>query len=331
MKNGSTIKTNGVAIPVRWTLNSFLYIVAVAGPDLLLSLAMTGILVSTVIFAGGQIRYFQASLGLPVGIMLVLMAHRTILKYVREDYNPNRLIILRDWLPFLFVTFIYENLHDLSKHFYSHDIAPLLYQWDISIFGVEPTIWAQKLYSPLLTDYMALAYAAYFFLPLFIMFFLSQEDRRFEFRGMALACTFSFIMGFIGYIIWPASPPRYLITDLYTNPHTLHGVFIYDALQGMWDGLSVVPCGAFPSLHVAISALALMYAWKFRGFSGLYRWIWYLYIPIVTSLWISTVYLRHHWVVDIFAGWVIALLGFFISEYTLRAWRNLRSYYGLSS
>lgn len=70
----------------------------------------------------------------------------------------------------------------------------------------------------------------------------------------------------------------------------------------MWDGFSVISGGAFPSLHVGISTVALIYAYKYRYFSKLYYGIWILYIPLVTSLWFSTVYLRHHWVIDIFCG-----------------------------
>jgi membrane-associated phospholipid phosphatase len=262
--------------------------------------------------------------------MLALLAYRGALSAIRKDYRPNLAIILRDWLPLLLVTFIYENLHDLSQLFYTTDIAGKLYEWDIAIFGVEPTLWAQRFYSPLLTDIMAVSYALYFVFPLVVMFFLSQEDRRFEFREMALALTFAFIAGFIGYVAWPASPPRYYITDLFTSPHDLHGLFIFDRLQQAWDGLSVIACGAFPSLHVGISTLALLYAWKFRNLGKIYRWIWRLYIPLVASLWVSTVYLRHHWVVDIFAGWAVAFIGFVLSKYMLILWKHLRMRYGLT-
>jgi membrane-associated phospholipid phosphatase len=315
---------------LKWLVNRVLLFAAVTGPDLLLALGMTALLLITVISVGGNIRFFQASLGFPVGIMLTLIIYRAILKRTRKDYNPHIALILRDWLPFLLITFIYENLHDLSKHFYGKDLAGLLMNWDIVIFGVEPTLWAQKFYSPLLTDYMAFAYALYFVFPLVIMFFLSQKEKHFEFREMALALTFSFIMGFIGYVIWPTSPPRYFITEMFTNPVVLHGPILFDRLQAAWDGLSVIPCGAFPSLHVGISTVALLYAWKFRNFSKLYKWIYWIYIPLVGSLWISTVYLRHHWVIDIFAGWAVALISFFLSEYVLKLWRTVRIRYGLS-
>lgn len=329
--NGDAIGGNGLLVAPRWTLSKALHFFAIMGPDLLLAAGMTLLLIITVIAVGGHVRFIQASVGFPVGIMLALIVYRCALKRIKEDYNPRISIILRDWLPFLLITFIYENLHDLSQHFYLSDIAGIMMKWDIALFGVEPTLWMQGFYSPLLTDYMAFAYALYFVFPLIIMFFLSQHERHFEFREMALALTFAFIMGFIGYVIWPCSPPRYFITAMFTDPAVLHGPLLFDRLQAAWDNLSVIPCGAFPSLHVGISSVALFYAWKFRGFSTLYKSIWYLYIPLVVSLWISTVYLRHHWVIDIFAGWAVAVAGIVISEYMLRFWRALRTQYGLSA
>jgi membrane-associated phospholipid phosphatase len=92
----------------------------------------------------------------------------------------------------------------------------------------------------------------------------------------------------------------------------------------MWDGFSVIGGGAFPSLHVGISTVALLYAYKYRHFSKLYYWMWVLYIPLVTSLWISTVYLRHHWVIDIFAGWIVAAIGYILAKHTIKLWENLQ-------
>lgn len=294
------------------------------GPDLFLTVVMSLVLATALIASGGQVRLFQASLGFPLGIVLFLILYRSIAQKFRPEMKPHVGHILRDWLPFLLVTFIYENLHDLSKHFMNMDIAGTLMAWDIAIFGIEPTVWAQKIYSPLLTDIMAVSYALYFALPLFIMLVLSNRDDRKELRTMTLTLTFTFLLGFLGYVLLPCSPPRYFITHLFTDPVRLHGPWVYDALQAQWDSLSVVPCGAFPSLHVGISSVALIFAWKYRTISTIFRIIWWLYIPLVTSLWFSTVYLRHHWFIDIAAGWAVALASYAAAEYILGHWRRWR-------
>lgn len=295
------------------------------GPDLLLTLVMSAVLVTALMASGGEVRFFQATLGFPMGIVLFLIIYRSMTKRFRPGMQTNVSHILRDWLPFLLVTFIYENLHDLSKHFMNIDIAGTLMRWDVALFGVEPTLWAQKIYSPPLTDVMAFSYALYFVQPLIIMFLLSNCDDRAEFRKMALTLTFTFLLGFAGYVWLPCSPPRYFITNLFTDPVRLHGPWLFDRLQAQWDSLSVVPCGAFPSLHVGLSSVALLFAWRYRKRSTTFRVLWWLYIPLVTSLWFSTVYLRHHWVIDIFAGWAVALAGYGASSYILGHWNRWRN------
>ena len=57
---------------------------------------------------------------------------------------------------------------------------------------------------------------------------------------------------------------------------------------------------AFPSLHAAVSLVALVYAWR-----HVRAWFWVL-LPFALGLWVSTIYLRHHYVVDLLAGWALA-------------------------
>jgi membrane-associated phospholipid phosphatase len=57
---------------------------------------------------------------------------------------------------------------------------------------------------------------------------------------------------------------------------------------------------AFPSLHAAVSLVALIQAWRFVR-----PWFWIL-LPFTIGLWASTIYLRHHFVVDLIAGWALA-------------------------
>jgi membrane-associated phospholipid phosphatase len=53
---------------------------------------------------------------------------------------------------------------------------------------------------------------------------------------------------------------------------------------------------AFPSLHAGVSFTSLYYAWKHC------RWFFPVLLFFVTGLIASTVYLRHHYVVDLIAG-----------------------------
>jgi membrane-associated phospholipid phosphatase len=79
---------------------------------------------------------------------------------------------------------------------------------------------------------------------------------------------------------------------------------------------------SFPSLHVALSSIALIYAVRFRRKIPFGRIIQVIYLILVVSLWIATVYLRHHWVVDIFAGWALAAASALGAVWVQKRWGN---------
>ena len=69
---------------------------------------------------------------------------------------------------------------------------------------------------------------------------------------------------------------------------------------------------AFPSGHTEVVIIVLIYAWTYR------RWYFWMALPLVTGLIISTVYLRYHYVVDVLAGMVLAPLCVFLASYLYR-------------
>ena len=92
----------------------FMYLVALTGVDLIALIAMTAMLVGTVLAMGRHIRFFQASVGFPLGIMGGVL----LVKFIQR---PREILtvaptVLRDWVPFLFIDFIYENMHDVAGH-----------------------------------------------------------------------------------------------------------------------------------------------------------------------------------------------------------------------
>jgi membrane-associated phospholipid phosphatase len=323
------LKERGFSLPaaLSWVRELVLFRVATLGFDLVILMIMTLLLVATVVAMGGHIRFLQASVALPLGIMIAAILVKAHQK--PGEWRSEMGCILRDWVPFLIIVFIYENMRDVAGQAINIDIAGWLHEWDVIIFGIEPTIWAQRFHSPVATDLLSISYALYFAEPLFIMFLLSTWNRRKEFRHMALCLTLTFIMGFLGYVFLPASPPRYFIEPLFTDPARLQGVFLFEKLQGAWDGLSVVSGGAFPSLHVGISAVALIYAFRYRKLNRTLRIIWCVYMPLVLSLWFSTIYLRHHWAIDIFAGWAVAAFAYIGANGLMQVWGRLRARYAL--
>lgn len=224
-----------------------------------------------------------------------------------------------DWLPLVTLVTIYENLREYTGIIRPDAIDAVLYKMDLMLFGVEPTVWIQKFTHPFFTDYFAFTYGLYLILPLSLGWLFYLLNKRREFHALSSAVILCLCMGFLLYLVFPAGPPRFYLADLYV-PRQLESFFgYYTAMQKRFDEINPMMYRAsFPSLHVALSSLALVYAVKFKSQLPFRKFIVGAYAVLVVSLWIATVYLRHHWVVDIFAGWVVALVSVVAAEFVQR-------------
>lgn len=335
------IELNGlpVSTPVRPGIFSrSQWLLAAAGFDLLVLVLMSGLLAYLVNVTDGRVRWLHPSMGGPLVILLGVLLINSIRNFYLKNSQKKAevgifdhgFLLFRCWMPFFLVDFIYENLHSLSAKISSFDLAPWLYQMDLKLFGFEPTVAVQAITAPWLTDLMAILYAPYLIYPMVLMAILSLGHRRLEFQQVSLAVILTFLLGFLCYVVFPALPPRFYIPEMFTHPVHLSGSYIHDRLQNVWDELSAVKGAAFPSLHVALSSIALYYAFQFRKISRWYRILFYVYLPLVPGLWFSTIYLRHHWVLDIVAAWgICAAAILFSTQLNQLTWR-LRSKYEIS-
>jgi membrane-associated phospholipid phosphatase len=199
--------------------------------------------------------------------------------------------------PLLFIILIYESLGDLI-HYLHPDIDQTLIQIDQFLFGVEPTLWMQRWIVPWLTDLLSLAYLSYYFLPLTLVLVLYIKNRQGLYPAI-FVLTLGYYVSFIGYILFPAVGPRDAMTSLYTVP--LEGSFITDWVR---DGLNAIEHNrrdCMPSGHTQIVLTVLYLAYRCE------RVLFYIFLPIVCGLVLSTVYLRYHYVVDLMAGAAIAV------------------------
>jgi membrane-associated phospholipid phosphatase len=229
-----------------------------------------------------------------------------------------------DWFPVVALITIYENLREYTGIIRTNAIDATLLKLDILLFGVEPTVWIQRFAHPILSDYFAFTYSLYLILPLSLGWLLYLLSRRREFHTLSTAVILCLCIGFLLYLLFPAGPPRFFIADQFDPPHLVGYFGYYNAIQSRFDAINPMTYRAsFPSLHVALSSLALIYAIKFKSTIPLNRIIGAVYFVLVTSLWIATVYLRHHWVVDIFAGWAVALASVAAASWIQKRWPAL--------
>lgn len=171
---------------------------------------------------------------------------------------------------------------------------------DLALFGLNPNLALER-YSPgPFMDLMSLCYL-FAFLPYILAAFVSYYRGELETLQRFCAGLFTvYALGFLGYTLWPAVGPYASMADRFAAPltgswlTTAHHAFVVRGTNGI---------DAFPSLHCALTGFVLAFDRRHAPFR--FR----LMLAPVALLWIATVLLRYHFVVDVAAGFALAGLG----------------------
>jgi len=230
-------------------------------------------------------------------------------------YRP-RWKALRDALPFVYCIAIYTNLHDTIHFANPHDIHDKLIAIDGWLFGVQPCVWAQQFVRPWLTEIMSFCYMLFFLWSPLLAGVLYFQKKKTEFRNTLASVILCFYTGYILYVICPAVPPRITLSHMFTVG--FNGTPIAGAALKMISILPEDSRAAFPSLHSAVTLLTLLFAWKYA------RILFWAILPFCTGLFLSTIYLRHHYVVDLLAGFALGILAFFYGPRIEAWWQSRR-------
>jgi membrane-associated phospholipid phosphatase len=230
---------------------------------------------------------------------------------------------VREVVPFLACILIYTNLHDTIGFVNPHDVHLYLDALDRQLFGLQPCVWAERFISPSRTEAMQLLYFNFFWIAPSPAVWLLLRRRWSQFRAAILGVLVCFYLGYALYVVFPAAPPRLVLVYEFTRNLGGYESAISTLSARAFELVPADSRAAFPSLHAAVSLVALIYAWRFVR-----RWFWVL-LPFVVGLWASTIYLRHHYTVDLLAGWALAPLAVWLAPRLDRWWARRQKALGL--
>ena len=224
--------------------------------------------------------------------------------------------IVRDWFPFLAILLMYYSLWGEATHL----LVPVdrdreLIALDQRLFGFQASVAIQRFITPPRTAWMEFSYFYHILhIPLVGCFVYLCRPRA-RFREMMSGLMVVTFLGLLGYILVPAIGPMYTLHDVYTVPLSQPVSFFNQQLQFM--DLARIHRDVFPSMHVAISFVVWLYALRNSKF------LFWVLSPLVLSLWISTIYLRYHYLVDVVAGLLLAPVSFVLANRLFSRFGNL--------
>lgn len=178
----------------------------------------------------------------------------------------------------------------------------LLAGLDQHLLGAAAAERLAALQSPWMTDGLLLAYLFFFVVLIFGPGHYCWHDLA-RFRACIAGLFTLYALGFAGYVWLPAQgPAAALLPSLGPLPLGPIAERMRPVIAAASNGVDV-----FPSIHFAASLFLWLFDWRHHR-ARFWRWS----LPIL-ALWLSTLYLRYHYLVDLLAGMVPALVGFAVA------------------
>jgi membrane-associated phospholipid phosphatase len=228
-----------------------------------------------------------------------------------EIKHPNRASqVFRHWYPIVYVGLCYKEMALFIPAIRHTDSDRWLADLDYRLWHANPTFWLERIYNPVLTEYLQWAYTLFVPAVLLVAFFLWRKRRYREFQYYAFLIALGFLVSYLGYLAVPARGPRFLLRHLEHIP--LQGLWLFRGMQSALDTLESAHYDCFPSGHTELTILAW---WGSRMVSGRLFLLYFAYTP---SIIFATVYLRYHYTVDVLAGIATALVLICVSPFVCR-------------
>ncbi len=226
-----------------------------------------------------------------------------------------------DFLPFICLLFVYElmrgygrvvNFDVLHRHAY---FEPMITFDRLVGLGTTPPELLQRWFWDghlgTADQLVALLDHAHFFVPPTLLFVIWLERRELFYTGATAVIVAAFIAAVV-FFLFPAAPPWYAGRHHLLDVVSING--IQSAASSLPHGGSFIEqhipanrVAAMPSLHAAFALLTWLIARRWRRVAGR---IFAIY-PIL--MWFTIVYLGDHYVLDVVAGAITALVAWRIA------------------
>lgn len=214
------------------------------------------------------------------------------------------------------------------------NLDPIFATWEQQLFGCQPALlFYETVPNVFFSELMLMGYASYY--PMIGVVALYYFFRRYQdFERITFIILASFFIYYVIFVALPVTGPQYYYHAAGLD-NIVKGVFpdignyfathqdklpIPGSPNGFFHQLMEAahetgerPTAAFPSSHVGVTIILALLAWRTRS-KGLIT----LTVVGLILMNFATVYLRAHYVIDIFAGWVSALTIYAVLNFLAR-------------
>lgn len=251
----------------------------------------------------------------------------TLLVTSSAAFDKKILVFFRYSIIGISLIYWYPETFEINRIFINLDykIAAI----DQQIFGFQPAIaFQQVLSNSMFKELFNFGYFSYY--PIIVLvgvylFFVNKKHAE----KYVFYIIFSFFSYYIFFILYPTAGPQYyfpaigsenvqagIFPNVYhyfnhnVNLPILHnGSGFFYSLVEFSQQVGERPTAAFPSSHVGITTIIMLFLIHNRNYK-----LAALISPLYTILVLSTVYIQAHYVIDVFAGILSAMMIMFVCK-----------------
>jgi len=279
-------------------------------------------------------------------IMALITVGYLLLSFLLIGFKPEQLFLAtltnglyfaskptRKFILGFSVFIVYWIIFDYMKALPNYMVSPVhiegIYNAEKSVFGIHsagkimtPNEWLLLKSNSFLDIMSGVFYLTWVPVPLMFAAFLFYKNKK-QFLYFSFTFLVVNLVGFVIYYSFPAAPPWYVQQYGFAfNPHTpgnTAGLARFDAYFGVHIFKSIYEkssnvFAAMPSLHSAYPAIVFYYAIKNKlGLANI------LFGTIMVGVWFAAVYTSHHYVLDVLAGILCAIIGITLFNSLLKA------------
>lgn len=249
-----------------------------------------------------------------------------IIWFSETKFPANRyLFLVRILYQIALLPFWYPDIYEFNKLFpnLDHHFA----HFEQLIFGFQPALeFSRKFSSKWFSEAVYLGYFVYY--PMIVGtvlygFFVKPK----EVVKLVYIIMGGFFAFYLIFIFVPVAGPQFYFLaigmdqahqavfpavgdyfkthiDIMAGPGYADG-FFYQMIELIQSG-GERPIAAFPSSHVGVSTLLMIWLWKYG------RKLFLIMTPFYVLLCSATVYIQAHYLIDVFAGWIVAFLFYYL-------------------
>ncbi|MDO5665363.1 MAG: phosphatase PAP2 family protein [Bacteroidia bacterium] len=236
---------------------------------------------------------------------------------------------IRTILPIALLSYWYPETYEFNKVIPNLDY--LFASLEQTIFGFQPAlVFAERFSSKWVSEAFYMGYFFYFPMMLFIILYCYFYQRD-KFNRLTFIFLSSFLLYYLLFILVPVAGPQfyfpvigmesaksglflnidnyfYFNNELFPGPGYSDGIFY--RLVKISQGMGEQPTAAFPSSHVGISTILMIWLWDNN------KKIMFALFPVYALLCGATVYIQAHYLIDVFAGWLSAFTFYYLFAFS---------------